>query len=277
MTRPPAAQIAQISEINQPIENSALERHVTDAAQIAQIAPISPGWRHLAQSFCALGATEEQLAELFSVSPEIIAGWMAEIPDFADAVCRGRNLADAHVANSFYRLAVGYSHTVERVLQGRDGPVTVSYLKRYPPRSKACMDWLVNRHPDKWGPAAFKRKLQEAEDARDAAARRPPLLSNEALAALVLACEEESSVRQPEHNQTPQEAVAAPARIDAAAEEVGRSTEPAPPIGGPIATFAGPRHVEALRHFERIADDNARRSATGDSDRRADAFALVPA
>jgi hypothetical protein len=247
MTRPPAAQIAQISEINQPIENSALERHVTDAAQIAQIAPISPGWRHLAQSFCALGATEEQLAELFSVSPEIIAGWMAEIPDFADAVCRGRNLADAHVANSFYRLAVGYSHTVERVLQGRDGPVTVSYLKRYPPRSKACMDWLVNRHPDKWGPAAFKRKL------------------------------EESSVRQPEHNQAPQEAVAAPARIDAAAEEVGRSTEPAPPIGGPIATFAGPRHVEALRHFERIADDNARRSATGDSDRRADAFALVPA
>src|SRR5205814_5236212 len=135
-------------------------------------------WRHLAQSFCRLGATEEQLAELFSVSPQTITGWMAEIPEFAAAVRRGRTFADADVAHNLHRLAVGYSHTVERFMRGRDGPVKVSYLKHYPPHPKACMDWLVNRRPDLWGPAAIKRKLQAASDARYAAACRPAFLSN---------------------------------------------------------------------------------------------------
>src|SRR5258708_36858939 len=74
----PAAQIAQIAQIPKRIENTASEAPGTDTSQIAQIAPISPDWRHLAQSFCKLGATEAQLAELFCVSPQTIAGWMAE-------------------------------------------------------------------------------------------------------------------------------------------------------------------------------------------------------
>jgi hypothetical protein len=115
------------------------------------------------------------LGELFSVSPETVAGWMTEIPDFAAAVRTGRTFADADVANNLHRLAVGYSHTVERFLMGRNGPVKVSYLRRYKPHPKACLDWLVNRRPDKWGRAAIKHKLQEADDARDAAACRPPL------------------------------------------------------------------------------------------------------
>ena len=171
---------------------------MTAPPQMPEMAPISPDWRHLAKSFCRLGATEEQLAALFSVSPQTIAGWMAEIPEFADAVRRGRTFADADVAHNLHRLAVGYSHTVERVFKGgRDGPVTVSYLKHYPPHPKACMDWLVNRCPEYWGRAAIKRKLQEWEDARDAAARRPPLLSTQALAALVLAHEEERRALDP--------------------------------------------------------------------------------
>jgi hypothetical protein len=42
---------------------------VTDTSQIAQIAAIAPDWRHVVQSFCTLGATDEHLAELYSVSP----------------------------------------------------------------------------------------------------------------------------------------------------------------------------------------------------------------
>jgi hypothetical protein len=163
---------------------------VTETSQIAQIAPIPPDWRHLVESFCTLGASDEQLAQLFSVSPETLAGWMAEIPDFADAVRCGRNLANADVANSLYQLAVGYSHRVERVLTGRDGPMTVSFLKRHPPSHVACKTWLENRRPQDWGRAAIKRKLQAWDDARDAAARQPSFLSDAALAALVVAHKE---------------------------------------------------------------------------------------
>jgi hypothetical protein len=167
-SRAPSANCGN-AQIAKPSENTASERVVTTTSPIAPIAPISPDWRHLAESFCRLGATEEQLAELFCVTPQTIAGWMAEIRDFADAVRSGRDLADADVANSLHHLAVGYSHRVERVLKGRNGPLTVSYTKHYPPHSKSCMDWLVNRRPDLWGRAAIKRKLQAADEARDAA------------------------------------------------------------------------------------------------------------
>jgi hypothetical protein len=110
------AQIAEIATIAKPIENVASERLVTATPQIAQIAPISPEWRHLAESYCALGASDEQLAQLFSVSQETIAGWMVEIPGFAHAVRRGRNLANGSVASALHRLTVGYSHPVERVV-----------------------------------------------------------------------------------------------------------------------------------------------------------------
>lgn len=160
---------------------------MTEPSQIAQIAPISPDWRHLAEVFCSLGAGEEQLAELFSVSQDTIAGWMTEIPAFAHAVRCGRNLAIGHVADTVHRLAVGYSHPVERVLKGADGPVIVRYIKHYPPKWKACKIWLENKRPQDWGAANVKRKLQEWKDARDDAARRPPSLSNAALATLLVA------------------------------------------------------------------------------------------
>ena len=79
--------------------------------QMPEMAPIAPDWRHLARSFCALGATNEQLAELFGVPEATVDGWMANSAGFADAVLRGRQRADAGVASSLYRLAVGYSRT----------------------------------------------------------------------------------------------------------------------------------------------------------------------
>ena len=161
-----------------------------DTLQIAQIAPITPDPCHLAESFCSLGASSEQLAKLFSVSVETVGGWMAHDADFCAAVHRGRTFADADVAASLHHRAVGYSYTAERVLVGREGPMTVTYTKHLPPHPKAALDWLVNRRPQDWGSAGVKRKLQEWEDARDAAARPPLFFSNAKLAALVDACKE---------------------------------------------------------------------------------------
>ena len=95
---------------------------MTEISQIAQIAPIPPDCRHLVESFCRLGASNEQLAQLFSVPAETLEGWMAGSADFADAVRCGRDLASGEVANSLYQLAVGYSHQVERVLRLRHLP-----------------------------------------------------------------------------------------------------------------------------------------------------------
>ncbi len=179
---------------------------MTETSPIAEIAPILPDWRHLVEAFCTLGACDEQLAELFSVSPETLAGWMEDSRDFADAVRFGRNHADAGVANRLYQLGVGYSHRVERVLTGRDGPMTVSFTKHHPPNVRACLRWLESKRPQDWSGAAIKRKLQAWEDARDAAARQPSFLSDETLAALVDACKEAVATVDPEPAVDPVEA-----------------------------------------------------------------------
>lgn len=85
-----------------------------------------PEYCKLAQNYCELGATDAKLAEFFEVTPVSIGLWIADIPDFADAVRLGRVLADGQVAESRYQRAIGWRQTVERVLRCRGKPVTVT-------------------------------------------------------------------------------------------------------------------------------------------------------
>src|SRR5215831_15756104 len=66
----------------------------------------------------------------FDVSESTIDNWKAAHPEFLAALKTGRELADAEVANSLYRRAIG------------DGD--------RPPDVTACIFWLKNRRPDWW-------------------------------------------------------------------------------------------------------------------------------
>src|SRR5258708_21990591 len=88
-------------------------------------------YARLARNYCRLGATKAQLAEFFAVAPRTIGNWMAGKPEFEEAVLAGRRHADAQVANSLHRLAIGYEHEVERVMRCGRGFKTVTYIKRY--------------------------------------------------------------------------------------------------------------------------------------------------
>jgi len=74
-----------------------------------------------AHNYCLLGATNDELAEFFNVSPSTIDNWIARHADFGDAVRRGRVVADSRVARGLYDRAVGYDRIVERsvVIGGR--------------------------------------------------------------------------------------------------------------------------------------------------------------
>jgi len=108
-------------------------------------------YARLARNYCELGATNESLAKFFDVTPATIVGWMAGVPEFATAVYRGRRFADAHVAASLHRCAIGFGQTVERVMVCRGEPLVVSYTKHHPPDPWACAYWLSNRRPEYWG------------------------------------------------------------------------------------------------------------------------------
>ena len=62
---------------------------------------------------CLLGATNEDLAEIIGVACSTIGKWIAEIPEFSDAVKGGREGADEKVAQSLYNTALEGNTTAQ--------------------------------------------------------------------------------------------------------------------------------------------------------------------
>lgn len=112
-----------------------------------------------AYEYCLLGATNKELAELFKVTHQSIEYWIRHKDKFRHAVEAGRTEANAKVAQSLFRRAVGYSHPDEQIISnrvkhyGEDGAIIkeetealrVPITKHYPPDTKAAQFWLQNR------------------------------------------------------------------------------------------------------------------------------------
>lgn len=108
-------------------------------------------YREQAYRMCLLGATNADLATLFKVSPAILKRWEEEITAFGAALHAGRDEADAAVAFSLYKRALGASHPETKVFCNADGEVTeVNLTKHYPPDTTAATTWLRLRQPAKW-------------------------------------------------------------------------------------------------------------------------------
>lgn len=106
----------------------------------------------LARKFCLLGATNDDLARVFEVAGSTIDKWIAEIPEFSGAVKEGREEADAKVAESLYRRAIGYSHPAVKIFMpaGASMPVYAPYTEHYAPDTAAAFIWLKNRRKNDW-------------------------------------------------------------------------------------------------------------------------------
>lgn len=101
---------------------------------------------------CLLGATDEQIADFFAVSVATINNWKERHPEFLEALKAGKAQADATVAESLYRRALGYSHEAVKIFMpaGATEPVYAPYTERYPPDTTAMIFWLKNRQKEQW-------------------------------------------------------------------------------------------------------------------------------
>ena len=104
----------------------------------------------LAHNYCLLGATNETLGEFFGVTRRTIQNWIAAHPAFADAVYKGRAVADGVIVRALFERAKGFSHQVTRTTLYRGDKQTVTNTVSYPPDTQACMFWLRNRQPELW-------------------------------------------------------------------------------------------------------------------------------
>ncbi len=115
-----------------------------------------PEYAKQAYLHCLLGATDVQLAELLGVSVPTIDKWKQSKPEFLQALKDGKERADANVAQSLYRRALGYSHKAVKILTVARGAnlgsevEQVPYVERYPPDTAAAIFWLKNRQGGTW-------------------------------------------------------------------------------------------------------------------------------
>lgn len=98
-----------------------------------------------------LGLTDKELAKIWGISPETIARWKIDHPEFREAVRTGRTVADGRVAASLYRRAVGFWVTENRV-NATGGKVHITPVKKYIPGDvEAIKFMLIARQREKWG------------------------------------------------------------------------------------------------------------------------------
>ncbi|MGZ8226575.1 MAG: helix-turn-helix domain-containing protein [Methylococcaceae bacterium] len=113
--------------------------------------PFKSEYCELAFNYCSLGATEKQLAHFFGVDEKELIEWKIKYPKFQNAIKRGEIMADANVASSLYRRAIGYSHP-ETIASNHQGElIKTEITKHHPPDVRACIYWLSNRQPKIWG------------------------------------------------------------------------------------------------------------------------------
>ncbi|NOG73761.1 hypothetical protein [Roseicella sp. DB1501] len=117
-----------------------------------------------AYKICLLGATDKTLGEIFGVCEATINNWKLEHPEFADALRRGKKVADMHIASKLFNRAEGAEWTEEaafkvkeeffddtgKKIKTEEKIVTVPVKKAAPPDTTAAMFWLKNRHPEAW-------------------------------------------------------------------------------------------------------------------------------
>lgn len=109
-----------------------------------------PEFVEQAAKLCALGATDYELADFFSVNTATIYRWKNTRSDFCEAVTCGKELADERVARALFNRAVGYTFESEKVFQHQGEIVRAATSEHVPPDPSAAKLWLTNRRPDQW-------------------------------------------------------------------------------------------------------------------------------
>lgn len=99
---------------------------------------------------CLLGAIDEELADFFDVCVATINNWKKESPEFLASIKKGKQIADAEVAEKLFQRAIGYSHDEEKIFCQDGKIIRADTIKHYPPEVIALLFWLKNRQPNNW-------------------------------------------------------------------------------------------------------------------------------
>lgn len=103
-----------------------------------------------AYNYALLGVTDKQLATFFDICEATLNNWKNDHPTFLESLKAGKSDADAQVAKSLFKRALGFTAVEEKQEDGTNGSKTTTTEKQVAPDTAAAIFWLKNRQPDIW-------------------------------------------------------------------------------------------------------------------------------
>ena len=100
---------------------------------------------------CLLGADDKRIADFFDIQESTLNLWKKKHPEFMESIKDGKEKADAEVAKSLYKRAIGYKKKSIQFATFK-GEITdrEEYFEDVPPDTTAAIFWLKNRKADVW-------------------------------------------------------------------------------------------------------------------------------
>ena len=121
-----------------------------DLLKVGRKSDYDEAFDQMAYKLSLLGATDKEMANFFEVSEQTLNTWKKEHPSFLESLKAGKEEADAKVAQSLYKRALGYSHPDTDIKVVQNEIVQTEIVKHYPPDTTAAIFWLKNRKSDQW-------------------------------------------------------------------------------------------------------------------------------
>lgn len=105
-----------------------------------------------AAKLCELGATDQEMADIWDIHLRTLYRWRAEHKEFCHALTISKVVADQRVERSLYQRAIGYEQEAVKIFMpgGSEKPVYAPYRERVQASDTAAIFWLKNRQPEKW-------------------------------------------------------------------------------------------------------------------------------
>lgn len=121
-----------------------------------------PEYDEQVRKLALLGLTNDQLARFFGVAVSTMLNWSRDYPSFRKSLYAGREIADAEVANSLYKRAIGTTVRRKKVAINNQGVVTEhNYDEEVLPDVTAAQFWLTARQSQRWRAVTSLQHLDE--------------------------------------------------------------------------------------------------------------------
>lgn len=107
------------------------------------------------------GLVQQQICDNLGISIETLIEYKKKYPLFAEALKKGKEIADIHVVNALFKRAIGYDYE-ETITEETDKGTSVKVIKKHSaPDVTAQIYWLKNRLRGVW------RDKPEEESGKD--------------------------------------------------------------------------------------------------------------